>query len=225
MSQADSSDVITEIKRLREKCERFLEDIAQEPQKLVRSELYAKVPASCPADISLTPPPRWIQSKDFSYHVTATLNQEDLESTKTVSQTTGMQPMNLFSGPSVTGSSAKHAKSFTSFVDQATSPMQSMNAMNQFRMMTSPAASPAPESLPSTKKVPSPRSPGTPLSPGTQHFIGWAQAAQRLCASGVMGSAVSSSSCTANAKIATPSNQKALDDLDAKICALLAPNH
>eukprot|EP00746_Dinoflagellata_sp_MGD_P073442 gnl/MRDRNA2_/MRDRNA2_29800_c0_seq1.p1 gnl/MRDRNA2_/MRDRNA2_29800_c0~~gnl/MRDRNA2_/MRDRNA2_29800_c0_seq1.p1 ORF type:complete len:775 (+),score=129.22 gnl/MRDRNA2_/MRDRNA2_29800_c0_seq1:89-2413(+) len=224
LSQAESSDVIAEIKRLREKCERFLEDIAKEPQKTVKHDFNSKVPASCPA-MSMTPPPRWIQSKDFSYsHVTATLRQDDLECTKAVTQTTGISPMDLFSGPNAPHSAAKIGKSSTSFVDQATSPMNTMHAMHQFQMMMSPhpAASPIPESLPSTTKVP--QSPGTPLSPGTQHFIGWAQAAQRLCATGPLGNPTSSSSRAASVKNASSSNQKALDDLDAKICALLGSN-
>lgn len=213
ISQAESSDVITEIKRLRERCERFLEDIAKEPQKLVKTDCYMKVPGTFPAEINLSPPPRWIQSKDFSYEH---LSQEDLECTKTVAQTTGarMPPLNLFSESGAADATAPQAKSSTSFVDQATSPLN----MQQLNMMSSPAwhASPAPESLPSTKKVHSPQSPGTPLSPGSQHFIGWAQAAQRLCAAGPYGP-----SSITSIKAGTSSNQKAMDDLDAQICALL----
>jgi len=231
-SQAETSDVIAEIKRLREKCERFLDDIAKEPTKLVKAEVDWKLPSTSPADLFMpSPPQRWIQSKDFSYdnsdqfkRFTATMHLADLECTKAVTHTSSIAPrpvsVNLFGGPS---SSECLTKSSTSFVDKATS----TESPSPYYMMTSPAAALASmggyaDSLPSTKKVASdaPLSPRTPPSPATQHFIGWAQAAQRLCAA-VPGSSTSLS----NAKAGSSVDRKAMDDIDSKICALLGSKH
>jgi hypothetical protein len=232
-SQAESSDVIVEIKRLREKCERFLEDIAKEPQKLVKAEANWKVPATCPADMHLTPPPRWIQSKDFSFEqpkqFTATMHyHSDLESSNAVTHTTSIPRANLFGIPASSQVSAPAVKESTSFVDKATSPLCQATqcvSLSQFNMMTSPAPalSPALDSLPSTKKVASdtPMSPGTPLSPGTEHFIGWALAAQRLCSA----PPTSSTFCRANTEVGSSTQKKAADDIDSKIRALLGSKH